>query len=133
MAGEAVATELVDHFSKAALADCGALVGNIQLKELPVIGGRVKAGLALDHGLGGHQLHHRALGIGSPCRAVGHRDGVVDIAQKVIDIKMPHFGHVTQALKVVRLYVPSTRQRWDQGNDANNQFSHVFHNRSSSV
>jgi hypothetical protein len=44
-------------------------------------------------------LHHRTLRIAPAIRAVGYRYGVVDVAEEVVDIKMPNGSHVVEAAK----------------------------------
>ena len=99
MAGEAVAAELVDHFVRAAHADRGARFRDIEFKELPVLGRRIVAGLALDHGFARHELHDRARRIYGAGFGGGGGNRAVQIAEQVVDIEAAHRMHVADAFE----------------------------------
>src|SRR5262249_14336870 len=80
-------------------ANSRALLGDIQLKELPVVGGRVEALLALHHHLRRYQLQHRAHRIRSGlCRFSDFRSAL-EIANQIVDVEMPNVSHLCNAAK----------------------------------
>src|SRR5262245_4523364 len=72
--GKAIAAESVDHFGEAPLADLRAVLGHVELEELPITRRRVEAPVSLDHGLARDELDDRARWIDRARRGVRGSD-----------------------------------------------------------
>src|SRR5216683_1675826 len=96
---EAVAAEAVVDFRESARPEFRALLGHIELEELPVVRGRVEARLTLDHHFGRHELQHRTHRIVPGPARLGDLHSALQIAGKVIDIEMPDPRHLRHAVK----------------------------------
>ncbi len=97
MAGEAVAAKAVHHFAGAADVDLRLGRRHRQFEEFPVLGGRVEAHLALDHGFRRNKLHDRSGRIDAAAGSVGGLQRVIDIAEDVADEKAAHRRHLADA------------------------------------
>src|SRR5258706_13218095 len=96
---EAVAAEAVVDFRKSARPEFRALLGHIELEELPVARGRVEALLTLHHHFGRDELQHRTHRIDPGPARLGDLHSALQIAGKVSDIEMPAPVHLLHAVK----------------------------------
>src|SRR5262249_17489360 len=99
VATKAVSSKPVDHFGKSPFSDFRSILGNVELKELPVMRYRVKALVPLHHGLGGNQLDDGARWIRTARRRIGDCQRRVEISQQVVNVELTHVCHLPNAAK----------------------------------
>ena len=71
VAGEAISSKAIDHLSETPSSNLRPILGDVQLKELPVMCYGAEAFLSLHHDLGWYQLYRSARWIRAACGRIG--------------------------------------------------------------
>ena len=80
VAAKAVSSKAIDYFGKSPFANFRSVLGDVELKELPIMSYGIKALVPLHHGLTRNQLYDGARWVRTAHRRISDRQRRVEIS-----------------------------------------------------